>query len=119
MLKRTKIKQLLASDSTIDEVLLKGWVKTKRDSKDFSFIEINDGSCLKNMQVIANNTLSNYNDIKKLTTGSSVAVNGSLVESAGGKQKFEVVAKEISIYGLAPDDYPLQKKGMSDEFCVQ
>lgn len=116
MLKRTKIKQLLASDSTIDEVLLKGWVKTKRDSKDFSFIEINDGSCLKNMQVIANNTLSNYNDIKKLTTGSSVAVNGSLVESAGGKQKFEVVAKEISIYGLAPDDYPLQKKGMSDEF---
>ena len=66
MLKRTKIKQLLASDSTIDEVLLKGWVKTKRDSKDFSFIEINDGSCLKNMQVIANNTLSNYNDIKKL-----------------------------------------------------
>ena len=66
MLKRTKIKQLLASETTLDEVLLKGWVKTKRDSKDFSFIEVNDGSCLKNIQIIANNTLSNYNDIKNL-----------------------------------------------------
>ena len=75
MLKRTKIKQLLASETTLDEVLLKGWVKTKRDSKDFSFIEVNDGSCLKNIQIIANNTLSNYNDVKKLTTGSSVALS--------------------------------------------
>lgn len=116
MLKRTKIKQLLASETTLDEVLLKGWVKTKRDSKDFSFIEVNDGSCLKNIQVIANNTLSNYNDVKKLTTGSSVAIIGALVESAGGKQKYEVVAKEVTIYSVAPDDYPLQKKGMTDEF---
>ena len=116
MLKRTKIKQLLASEATQDEVLLKGWVKTKRDSKDFSFIEVNDGSCLKNIQVIANNTLSNYNDVKKLTTGSSVAIIGALVESAGGKQRYEVVAKEVTIYSVAPDDYPLQKKGMTDEF---
>ena len=116
MLKRTKIKQLLASETTLDEVLLKGWVKTKRDSKDFSFIEVNDGSCLKNIQIIANNTLSNYNDIKKLTTGSSVAIKGALIESAGGKQKYEVVAKEVTIYSVAPDDYPLQKKGMTDEF---
>lgn len=116
MLKRTKIKQLLASETTQDEVLLKGWVKTKRDSKDFSFIEVNDGSCLKNIQVIANNTLANYNDVKKLTTGSSVAIIGALVESAGGKQKYEVVAKEVTIYSVAPDDYPLQKKGMTDEF---
>ena len=116
MLKRTKIKTLLAAENTIDEVLLKGWVKTKRDAKDFSFIEVNDGSCLKNIQVIANNTLKNYNDVKKLTTGSSVAVKGALIESAGGKQKFEVKAEEIVIYGYAPDDYPLQKKGMSDEF---
>ncbi|MBR3675812.1 MAG: asparagine--tRNA ligase [Alphaproteobacteria bacterium] len=116
MLKRTKIKDLLASEHTIAEVLLKGWVKTKRDSKDFSFIEVNDGSCLKNIQVIANNTLNNYDDIKKLTTGSSVAITGALIESAGGKQKFEVKADKIEIYGIAPDDYPLQKKGMSDEF---
>ena len=65
MLKRTKVKQLLASEQTSAEVLVKGWVKTKRDSKDFSFIEINDGSCLKNIQVIANNTLNNYDEIKK------------------------------------------------------
>ena len=116
MLKRTKIKALLASEQTIDEVLLKGWVKTRRDSKDFSFIEINDGSCLKNIQVIANNTLENYDEIKKLTTGSSVAVKGALIESAGGKQKYEVRADVVEIYGIAPDDYPLQKKGMSDEF---
>lgn len=116
MLKRTKIKTLLQSEQTIAQVLVKGWVKTKRDSKDFSFVEINDGSCLKNIQVIANNTLNNYNDVKKLTTGSSVAVIGALVESAGGKQKYEIRADSIEIYGIAPDDYPLQKKGMSDEF---
>ncbi|MBR1601571.1 MAG: asparagine--tRNA ligase [Alphaproteobacteria bacterium] len=116
MVKRTNIKTLLQSEQTIAQVLVKGWVKTKRDSKDFSFIEINDGSCLKNIQVIANNTLYNYNEIKKLTTGSSVAVIGALVESAGGKQKYEIKAGNIEIYGTAPDDYPLQKKGMSDEF---
>ena len=116
MLKRTKIKSLLSSENPIDSVILKGWVKTKRDSKDFSFLEINDGSCLKNIQVIANNSLNNYNEIKKLTTGSSVCVKGALVESKGGKQKFEVVAESVEIYGIAPDDYPLQKKGMSDEF---
>lgn len=116
MLKRTKIKDLLASESTIDEVLVKGWVKTKRDSKDFSFIEVNDGSCLKNIQIIANNSLNNYDDVKKLTTGSSVVVTGALIESAGGKQKYEVKAEKIEIYGMAPEDYPLQKKGMSDEF---
>lgn len=116
MLKRTKIKELLASEKTIEEVLIKGWVRTKRDSKDFSFVEVNDGSCLKNIQVIANNTLNNYNDVKKLTTGSSIAIKGALVESAGGKQKFEVVASDIEIYSIAPDDYPLQKKGMTDEF---
>ena len=116
MLKCTKIKDLLAAEHTLDAVLVKGWVKTKRDSKDFSFVEVNDGSCLKNIQIIANNTLSNYNDVKKLTTGSSVAVSGALVESAGGKQKYEIKAENIEIYGFAPDDYPLQKKGMSDEF---
>ena len=116
MLKRTKIKEILAAEQALPQILLKGWVKTKRDAKDFSFIEVNDGSCLKNIQVIANNTLNNYNDIKKLTTGSSIAVCGALVESVGGKQKYEVKAESVEIYGLAPDDYPLQKKGMSDEF---
>ena len=116
MLKRTKIKDLLQSDKPLKEVLIKGWVKTRRDSKDFSFIEINDGSCLKNIQVIANNNLNNYEeDIKKLSTGSSVAITGKLVESKGS-QKYEIQAKEIKIYGSAPDDFPLQKKQHTDEF---
>lgn len=116
MQKRIKIKQLLTLETPQDSVLLKGWVKTKRDSKDFSFLEINDGSCLKNIQVIAKNTLNNYDEVKKLSTGSSVSISGNLVPSQGGKQKFEVVAENIEIYSIAPDDYPLQKKGMSDEF---
>ena len=116
MLKRTKIAKLMEAEQPIDKVLVKGWVRTRRDSKDFSFVELNDGSCLKNIQVIANNNLNNYEDVKKLTTGSSVAVTGALVESKGGSQKFEIVADEIEIYDLADDDFPLQKKKHSDEY---
>ena len=116
MLKRTKIVSLINAEQTIDQVLVKGWVRTRRDSKDFSFIEINDGSCLKNIQVIANNNLTNYDEVKKITTGSSVAVTGALVESQGGNQKYEIIAQNIEIYSLAPDDYPLQKKKHTDEY---
>ena len=116
MLKRTKIIDLLAADAPKEKVLLKGWVRTRRDAKDFSFIEVNDGSCLKNMQVIANNALDNYDDVKKISTGSSVAITGALVESQGGSQKYEVVAEKVEIYSLAPDDYPLQKKKHTDEY---
>lgn len=116
MLKRTKIAALLSSATPLEKVLLKGWVRTRRDAKDFSFIEVNDGSCLKNMQIIANQDLENYEEIKKLSTGSSVAVEGALVPSQGGNQKFEVKAEKIEIYSLAPDDFPLQKKKHTDEF---
>ena len=116
MLKRTKIADLLKSETTKDQVLVKGWVRTRRDAKDFSFIELNDGSSLKNLQIIANNNLPNYNEIKTISTGSSVAVPGALVESQGGNQKYEVVAKEREIYGLAPDDFPIQKKKHTDEY---
>lgn len=116
MVERTKIVSLLKAEHPVDEVLLKGWVRTRRDAKDFSFIEVNDGSCLKNIQVIANNTLNNYEEIKKITTGASVYVKGALVESKGGSQRYEVVASEIGIYGLAGDDYPLQKKKHTDEY---
>ncbi len=116
MLKRTKIKTLLNTQKPEAQVLVKGWVRTRRDAKDFSFIEVNDGSCLKNIQVIANNNLSNYEDVKKITTGSSVAITGALVESKGGNQAFEVVAETVEIYSLAPDDFPLQKKKHTDEY---
>lgn len=116
MLKRTKIVSLLEADQPIEKVLVKGWVRTRRDAKDFSFIELNDGSSLKNIQIIANNNLSNYEEVKKITTGSSLAVTGTLVESKGGNQKYEIVAGEIEIYSLAPDDFPLQKKKHTDEY---
>ncbi len=116
MLKRTKIVDLLNAQKPQNEVLLKGWVRTRRDAKDFSFIEVNDGSCLKNIQIIANNTLNNYDEVKKISTGSSVAITGSLIESQGGNQKYEVVATNVEIYSIAPEDFPLQKKKHSDEY---
>ncbi len=116
MLRRTKIVDLLKSETTKSEVLAKGWVRTRRDAKDFSFIELNDGSCLKNLQVIAQNNLPNYNEVKGLSTGSSVAITGALVESQGGNQKYELLAEKIEIYSLAPEDFPIQKKKHTDEY---
>jgi asparaginyl-tRNA synthetase len=115
-MERTKIIQLLKSESPLNCVLVKGWVRTRRDSKDFSFIEINDGSCLANLQVIAESKLNNYEEVKKLSTGSAVAVSGKLVESQGGGQKWEIQAEQVEIISQAPPSYPLQKKRHSDEF---
>jgi len=115
-MQRTKIHQLFKSEAPIDQILMKGWVRTRRDSKGFSFLEINDGSALKNIQVIAEEALENYTDIKKLTTGSAVAINGKLVESKGGGQQWEVQAANIEIIQLAPESYPLQKKRHTDEY---
>jgi len=100
----------------MDAVLIKGWIRTKRDSKGFSFIEINDGSCLKNMQVIADSTVSNYDDIKKLSTGSAVIITGGMIESPGKGQQWEIKAENVEIVGIAPESFPLQKKRHSDEF---
>jgi asparaginyl-tRNA synthetase len=115
-MKRKKIFKLLQTEAPIDKVLIQGWVRTRRDSKGFSFIEVNDGSCLKNLQVVANESLDNYSEIKKLTTGSAVAIHGKLVESKGGGQEWEIQAENIEIVDLAPESYPLQKKRHSDEF---
>jgi len=115
-MERTKIFQLIRSETATGNVLIKGWVRTRRDSKTFSFLEINDGSCLSNIQVIADGSLTNYDDVKKLTSGSAVAIVGTLIESKGGGQKWEIQAEEIDIISLAADTYPLQKKHHSDEF---
>src|ERR1700736_2059922 len=98
------------------QIQVRGWVRTRRDSKDFSFIELNDGSSLPNLQIIARSTLPNYVDIQKLTTGASVRVQGELIASQGKGQKWEIVADQIEIVGLADDSYPLQKKGHTPEF---
>lgn len=115
-MQRTKINVLLDQESGLDAVLIKGWVRTRRDSKSFSFIEINDGSSLKNIQVIADDGLANYDDIRKLTTGSAVAIQGILVPSKGGGQQWEIQATDIAIISAAPETYPLQKKRHTDEF---
>ena len=115
-MKRTKINLLLTLKKTPGDVLIKGWIRTKRDSKEFSFMDINDGSCLKNIQAIANNDLKNYADIVKITTGTSVAVTGKLIESPGKGQKWEIQASKIEIIHIAEESYPLQKKRHSDEF---
>lgn len=101
------------------EVLLRGWVRTRRDSKGgFSFIELNDGSCLGNIQIVADNRLPNYEtEVKRLTTGCSVAVEGVVQASPGREQPTEVLATRIHVYGWAdPETYPLQKKRHSYEF---
>jgi len=113
---RIKINELLASEEAHSSVLLKGWIRTLRESKEFSFIEVNDGSSLANIQVIVDNVLGNYLEIVKLTTGASISVLGELVESLGKGQKWEVRAKSIDVLGVAPDDFPLQKKRHTDEY---
>lgn len=113
---RTKIDLVLKQAKESDQVLIRGWVRTKRDAKTFSFIEINDGSCLQNLQAIASDTLTNHEDLTKLTTGSAVEVQGSITASQGKGQQWELIADGITILSLAPPSYPLQKKRHSDEF---
>src|SRR5437899_4950398 len=115
-LSSTPIKDALHEIAPIDAIQIQGWVRTRRDSKDFSFIELNDGSCLRNLQIIAKNTLPNYAALQRLTTGASISVRGALVASQGKGQKWEVVADKIDIVGGADDTYPLQKKGHTPEF---
>ncbi len=110
------IKNILNSESPSGSVEVYGWTRTRRSNKSFSFIELNDGSCLKNLQVIVQSTLPNYNQIEEIGTGTSIKVAGNLVESQGKGQKWEVQAESIEIIGDCPSDYPLQKKGHSIEF---
>src|SRR5207248_8680374 len=112
----TMIKDALQSAAPIDAIQVQGWVRTRRDSKDLSFIEMNDGSCLRNLQIIARNSLPNYAALQRMTTGASISVRGTLVPSQGKGQTWEVVADKIDIVGTADDSYPLQKKGHTPEF---
>src|SRR4051795_11846451 len=93
----TSVKDALNALSALEEIHVQGWVRTRRDSKDFSFIEVNDGSSLRSLQVIAKNSLPNYADLQKLTTGASIIVQGALVASQGKGQNWELVADKIDI----------------------
>ena len=100
----------------MDTITIKGWVRTRRDSKEFSFLEMNDGTCLANIQCVADAGIPGYDDVTKMTTGSAVGITGNLVESPGKGQKWEIHATSIELIGEAPADYPLQKKGHTPEF---
>ena len=98
------------------EIQVSGWVRTVRDSKTFGFIEINDGSFFKNLQIVFDNTLNNFDEICKLTLSSSITVTGDLVKTENAKQPFELKAKSVKIMALSDPEYPLQKKRHSMEY---
>ncbi len=116
-MKRTLIKELLLATPNNQEVTVKGWVRTRRGNKNVIFIALNDGSTIHNIQVVADPSGYAEELIKKINTGSSLSVTGTLVLSQGSGQPVEIQAKEIIVYGIAdPETYPLQKKGHSLEF---
>jgi asparaginyl-tRNA synthetase len=115
-----RVKQLLNAENAIENITVRGWVRSKRDSKNFTFLEVNDGSCLKNLQVIADESISSYANLRDINTGASVQITGDLIESPGQGQKWELKAAEVTMLGYAdPETYPLQKKRHSDEFLRQ
>ena len=116
-MQRTLIVNALASEAPQRQITVCGWIRTRRDAKDVSFVEINDGSCLTNMQCIVDAGTAAHEGLGDANTGASVAVTGELVASPGKGQKWEVRAESIRVFGLAdPESFPLQKKRHSDEF---
>jgi len=115
---RIKIKSILKSPPSIVGKKLKvyGWVRTIRDQKSFAFIELNDGSCLSNLQGIIESSNADFRKVLEITTGSSLCLEGEIVNSPGKNQKYELKIEKITIIGLAKEDYPLQKKRHTFEY---
>jgi asparaginyl-tRNA synthetase len=114
---RTKVIDAIKSQQFGEKVLLKGWVRTRRGNKNVSFIALNDGSCIHNIQIVVEIERFGEEFLKPITTGAAIAVEGVLVESQGKGQNVEIQADKIEIYGIAdPETYPLQKKGHTLEF---
>ena len=115
-MKRTKIVDALACTDFGKDINVKGWVRSHRSSKAVDFIALNDGSTIKNIQVVVDPSKMDAEELKSITTGACISVVGTLVESQGKGQTSEIQCKEIEIYGLCPSDYPMQKKGQSFEY---
>ena len=115
-MKRSEIKLVLSEKKIQDEVLVKGWVRSVRKNKGFSFIVLNDGSSMDNLQLVADENLTNYDQVVAMLTGTSVEVRGKLVESGGKNQSVEMQVSKLDIIGTVDETYPLQKKGHSLEF---
>ena len=116
-MQRTRISEIFSSDSPLGEALVQGWVKTRRSSRSVTFVQVNDGSTLRDLQVVVDETNAAYSVANSLSTGCSVSVVGNVVESQGKGQQFEIQAREIELLGAAdPETYPLQKKRHTPEF---
>ena len=115
-MKRTKINDLLKSTDFGSTVCVKGWVRTRRSGKAVSFIALNDGSTIKNVQIVADAAVFDSELLKQITPGSCLSVIGKMVESPGAGQSVEVQAEQIEILGTCAEDYPMQKKGQSFEY---
>ncbi len=114
---KERIKSLLTREPSSEIITAEGWVRTKRDSKNVCFLEINDGSCLKGLQaVIDKASFNNNNLLDSISTGAAVSVKGTIVESLGGNQKVELAVTSLVLVGPCPNDYPLQKKRHTVEF---
>jgi asparaginyl-tRNA synthetase len=111
----TLIKHALSVSAEAD-IEIAGWIRSRRDSKTFSFLEVNDGSCLRSLQAIVDEKVPGYEQVLHATTGSSVRVAGRLVASPAAGQKWELHATKVEIIGAADATYPLQKKGHTVEF---
>jgi len=116
-MKRTKISDIFDPALVGSEVCVKGWVRTRRGNKYVQFVALNDGSTIKNIQIVFDMNDFSDDTLKPVTTGASICVEGILVESMGKGQSVEIQAKRLTVYGTAdPDTYPLQKKGHTLEF---
>ena len=116
-MKTLRIAEILKSGTIGSDIVVKGWVRTKRGNKNVAFIALNDGSCVGNIQIVVDLASFDENQLKLITTGACIRVDGKLVESPASGQGVEVQAEKIEIYGTAdPETYPLQKKGHSLEF---
>jgi len=117
-MKNTIVKDLFRNTQNYEnkEIQLEGWVRTVRDSKTFGFIELNDGSFFKNVQIVFNDTLANFEEICKLTISSSIKVTGKLIITPDAKQPFEIQATNIELFNLCTPEYPLQKKRHTFEY---
>lgn len=115
-MKRTKVVDALVSTDFGKDINVKGWVRSHRSSKAVDFIALNDGSTIKNIQIVVDPSLVDADLLKSITTGACMSVVGTLVESQGAGQASEIQCKEIEVYGLCPGDYPMQKKGQSFEY---
>ncbi len=117
MMKHEKIKNIFNTPELVgQDVEVKGWVRTRRGNKQVQFVALNDGSTIRNLQIVFDMSKFSDDDMKQITTGSSLRVTGKLVESQGKGQSVEVQADEFEVYGKSPEDYPLQKKGHTLEF---